>query len=705
MSRIVDTYSDGYPMIEGLPCTNYNADEEFIFQINKWFPNIFNFEVISRKGSRNSRVDFLLKGNFCGNEFSNNTFYVYVFILYEGGNGRPHDDELRTQLGAHNVWTPDLSTFKIATNFRDNSNSDLSNKECYCIGIYKQDEDSHDVVFVGMPSEVLCKSETESISPTSAFQTYGEFVREAFLHGVYLHEKNFTASSTHNLLIFKPEYFLWYMKNRDELHIRDIDTANKAVNQVTKVFTAQDVKELCKDTISYITAIRTKPFLLLAGVSGTGKSRIVRKLAQCTVTEDLQKKYDKEYQGDDFKQDRWNLHSPANFELIQVKPNWHNSMDVVGYLSNIPEPHYVFTPFIDFIAKAWKHLDVPFFLCLDEMNLAPVEEYFAEFLSAIESRSFENGVYKTDPIIKPFNSFKEVGNDMINTLFPNYKASDTNGGLGKIVTRINEKGLTLPPNLIVIGTVNMDETTFSFSRKVLDRAMSIEMNEVDYSSFLTGQTDDKIKALVEQFEHDNGDEILNRLLVERHIEAKEVIGGLGGNKEDGLAKRVLNYLDAINSLLEGTPFKLGYRAANEAIIYLQSAIDFGNNDFVSAMDNFTLMKILSRIEGDETKLSITDTANDTERLNKANVDKQKAQEHGNLTILTTLREIISQHLGETYLVETEREEDNAEESTEETIEQSEPKTNTKSAEKLNSIKKIDSMISQLERDHFVTYWN
>src|SRR5574344_627629 len=701
MSRIVDTYSDGYPMIEGLPCTNYNADEEFIFQINKWFPNIFNFEVISRKGSRNSRVDFLLKGNFCGNAFSNNTFYVYVFILYEGGNGRPHDDELRTQLGAHNVWTPDLSTFKIATNFRDNSNSDLSNKECYCIGIYKQDEDSHDVVFVGMPSEVLCKSETESISPTSAFQTYGEFVREAFLHGVYLHEKNFTASSTH------------------DLHIRDIDTANKAVNQVTKVFTAQDVKELCKDTISYIPAIRTRPFLLLAGVSGTGKSRIVRKLAQCTVTEDLQKKYDKEYQGDDFKQDRWNLHSPANFELIQVKPNWHNSMDVVGYLSNIPEPHYVFTPFIDFIAKAWKHLDVPFFLCLDEMNLAPVEEYFAEFLSAIESRSLENGNYKTDPIIKAFSSFKATKSDkgevvdiekqMIDDLLPAITASESDSVEAQRIKYVTEifknNGVSLPQNLIVIGTVNMDETTFSFSRKVLDRAMSIEMNEVDYSSVLTGQTDDKIKTLVELLENENGDNILNNLLVKRHIEAKEVIGELGGNKEDGLAKRVLNYLDAINSLLEGTPFKLGYRAANEAIIYLQSAIDFGNNDFVSAMDNFTLMKILSRIEGDETKLSITDTANDTERLNKANVDKQKAQEHGNLTILTTLREIISQHLGETYLVETEREEDNAEESTEETIEQSEPKTNTKSAEKLNSIKKIDSMISQLERDHFVTYWN
>ena len=177
--------------------------------------------------------------------------------------------------------------------------------------------------------------------------------------------------------------------------------------------------------ISYLTALRTKPFMLLAGISGTGKSRIVRKLAQATVTEKLQRANG--YTGEDFANDRWTLHSPANFELIQVKPNWHNSMDVIGYLSNIPSTHYVFTPFIEFIVKAWQHPEVPFFLCLDEMNLAPVEEYFAEFLSAIESRSFEGEEYLTDPIIKPFNSFGEdVAKTMVNTLFPNFTAADKN---------------------------------------------------------------------------------------------------------------------------------------------------------------------------------------------------------------------------------------------------------------------------------------
>lgn len=418
--------------------------------------------------------------------------------------------------------------------------------------------------------------------------------------------------------------------------------------------------------LNYLTALRTKPFMLLAGISGTGKSRIVRKLAQATVTEELQKA--EGYKGTDFANDRWTLHSPANFELIQVKPNWHNSMDVIGYLSNIPSPHYVFTPFIEFIVKAWQHPEVPFFLCLDEMNLAPVEEYFAEFLSAIESRSFEGGEYLTDPIIKPFNSFGEdVAKKMVNTLFPNFTAGDTESAITKVIKHFRTRGLTLPKNLIVIGTVNMDETTFSFSRKVLDRAMSVEMNEVNYDSFLTDTTDDDLKAIVEAFEQ-NDDADLNALLVDRHIEAREIIDDLGDD-----ARFTIDYLKRINALLEGTPFKLGYRAANEALIYLQASQEFGQTDRIAALDNFTLMKILSRIEGDETKLKITDSEADKERITKAEVNVDEAKQYGDLNILTALRHIITNQLGE--------------------------------QDKLHSVKKIDSMLSQLKRDHFVSFWN
>ena len=364
-----------------------------------------------------------------------------------------------------------------------------------------------------------------------------------------------------------------------------------------KIVTPINLEDLDGMDIKYLSALRTKPFMLLAGISGTGKSRIVRKLAQASVTEELQKKYDPKSVENGF--DRWQLHKPANFELVQVKPNWHNSLEVVGYKSNIGGSHYEFTPFIEFVARAWKHQNIPFFLCLDEMNLAPVEQYFAEFLSAIESRSIENGEYETDPIIKPFVEFGEViCTQMIDHLVGKVDASKVVPGSieAKLVERFKTKGLTLPPNLLVIGTVNMDETTFSFSRKVLDRAMSIVMNDVEYDKFFTGETENDMTEF---------DDATKGLLIDRPIRGLEA--------EDNGAEQVEQYLTAINEVLNDTPFKLGYRAANEALLYVSAAHQFdGSIDVNAALDEFTLMKILSRIEGD--KRSIGNLLDDLQRV-------------------------------------------------------------------------------------------
>lgn len=334
-----------------------------------------------------------------------------------------------------------------------------------------------------------------------------------------------------------------------------------------------------------LTALRTKPFVLLAGISGTGKSRIVRELAKASVTEDLQRKYNPKSVASGFN--RYSLHKPANFELIQVKPNWHNSLEVVGYKSNIGGAHYEFTPFVEFVARAWKHQDVPFFLCLDEMNLAPVEQYFAEFLSAIESRSIENGEYETDPIIKPFAEFgDDVCKDMLNHLVGSVDAANvTPDSLeSKLVERFKTKGLTLPPNLLVLGTVNMDDTTFSFSRKVLDRAMSIVMNDVDYDSFFSGASENTIAEM---------DDDMRKWLIDRPIR------GLDVAKQDD-SDAVKAYLNDINTVLDNSPFKLGYRAANEALLYVSAARELDSSANINAaLDEFTLMKILSRIEGDK----------------------------------------------------------------------------------------------------------
>ena len=137
----------------------------------------------------------------------------------------------------------------------------------------------------------------------------------------------------------------------------------------------------------YITAIKSKPFLLLAGISGTGKSRIVRELARACWDEGSEE---------------YKAQKPKNFEMVQVKPNWHDSSELIGYVSRVSgKAEFVAGDFLKFVAKAWENPDTPYFLCLDEMNLAPVEQYFAEYLSVVESRRCgEDGVVTTDPILK-----------------------------------------------------------------------------------------------------------------------------------------------------------------------------------------------------------------------------------------------------------------------------------------------------------------
>ena len=422
-----------------------------------------------------------------------------------------------------------------------------------------------------------------------------ETIRAAFaiwiLRNEYFAELNLSVINRKLQSILTPELIEAFMP-KDENLISFIDGYSLSDNKYqTEPSDMLNLFQGNKNRISgsrnynhYLSALRTKPFMLLAGISGTGKSRIVRKLAQASVTEELQRQYDPKSVEKGF--DRWQLHKPANFEIVQVKPNWHNSLEVVGYKSNIGGAHYEYTPFVEFLARAWKHQNVPFFLCLDEMNLAPVEQYFAEFLSAIESRSMEHGDYETDPIIKPFNDFGEdVCAQMLNHFVGKVDAAKAVPGSleAKLVERFKTKGLTMPKNLFVLGTVNMDETTFSFSRKELDRAMSIVMNDVEYEKFFTGETENDMAEF---------DENVKNLLINRTIS--------GLDADDNGADKVEKYLTAINTKLEETPFRLGYRAANEALLYVSAARQFDSDAEVeAALDDFTLMKILSRIEGDK----------------------------------------------------------------------------------------------------------
>lgn len=319
----------------------------------------------------------------------------------------------------------------------------------------------------------------------------------------------------------------------------------------------------------YITAIKSKPFLLLAGLSGTGKSRIVRELARACWEEDS---------------DEYKAQKPKNFEMVQVKPNWHDSSELIGYVSRVSgKAEFVAGDFLKFVAKAWEDQDTPYFICLDEMNLAPVEQYFAEYLSVVESRKCgEDGVVTTDPILKKEDA----------EWYFNLTAAITSDD--KVRTRFNEDGISIPQNLIVVGTVNMDETTFSFSRKVLDRAMTIEMNEVDLHGGLTKR-------------HESIGKLGNAELVGSAVEGVDVY-----DDYTDICNTALSYLQKVNDVLEGTPFKIAYRTRNEFLLYVVNNLPYNKdkdgNDLpqgyviARALDEITSMKILSRIEGDDTKV-------------------------------------------------------------------------------------------------------
>lgn len=238
------------------------------------------------------------------------------------------------------------------------------------------------------------------------------------------------------------------------------------------------------------------------------------------------------------------------------------------------------------------------------MNLAPVEQYFAEYLSVVESRKRnDEGMVVTDPIIYPQyeherdeNTGELVPKEWYKNLVKELLAECPTEKSFALNKQFMNEGISLPQNLIVVGTVNMDETTFSFSRKVLDRAMTIEMNEVDLYGGLTGR-------------HEVIGKIGSNELVGTAVEGVDVYGD---NKD--VCDKAIGYLSKLNEILEGTPFKVAYRTRNEFLLYVVNNLPYckdkeGNElpegyVIARALDEITSMKILSRIEGDDTKVNV-----------------------------------------------------------------------------------------------------
>lgn len=282
---------------------------------------------------------------------------------------------------------------------------------------------------------------------------------------------------------------------------------------------------------AYITAIRTKPFVILAGISGTGKTKLPRLVAEATG---------------------------SKLTVVPVQPSWTDSTDVIGFerLSGTFSPGYL----LRCAAEAQSEPNTEHALLLDELNIARVEYYLAEVLSLIEERHKVDDQIISPPLV-PNASLGEDGTDWT--------------------------GVRLPSNLALVGSVNMDETTFGFSKKVLDRSFVIEFSTVDL-----GIVGDAVETPappnawpVEWWQSPS-------LTLAAHPErSHEVVTDCVGA------------LTTINELLAVAQLQVGYRVRDEIAmfcIHAQPYVDtFVTRDEepLDPLDLAITMKVLPRIQG------------------------------------------------------------------------------------------------------------
>lgn len=183
---------------------------------------------------------------------------------------------------------------------------------------------------------------------------------------------------------------------------------------------------------NYHICLKTRPFAILAGLSGTGKSKLSQLYAEAM--------------GHTVKNGR--------YRRTAVRPSWNDDRYLLGYLNSITG-EYVSEPALDFIIQAEKDRENLYFFCLDEMNLAHVEYYFSQFLSALEEEETADRripLYSQSLAAALARQDKEIG---------------------------YEQEILIPPNLLFTGTINVDETTQPLSDKVIDRANTLEFFAVD----------------------------------------------------------------------------------------------------------------------------------------------------------------------------------------------------------------------------------
>ena len=306
-----------------------------------------------------------------------------------------------------------------------------------------------------------------------------------------------------------------------------------------------------------ISAMLSKRFLILTGLAGSGKTKLAQAFARW-ITPDP------------------GLVDPADpskgknrnstYALLPVGADWTSNENIVGYPDGLDNSNYVTKPALELIRQALEpaNTKVPHFLILDEMNLSHVERYFADLLSAIES-----------------------GEDI-----PLYEGGERKAGDETVPRR-----LRLPENLFIIGTVNVDETTYMFSPKVLDRANVIEfrMEAPEIAAFLASPRAPKLEEL------DGKGVAFGEKFVEAAADTALEVPASIKSKYEGEMVLMFNLLREHNA-------EFGYRTSYEAArfihFYKLLGGDSDNNSdwFNSAMDAVMVQKILPKLHGSRSKL-------------------------------------------------------------------------------------------------------
>lgn len=285
---------------------------------------------------------------------------------------------------------------------------------------------------------------------------------------------------------------------------------------------------------AYVTALRTKPFVILAGVSGTGKSKLPQLVAVATG---------------------------AEFKRVAVRPDWTDSSDVLGYV----DLRGSFRPggVLQFAEAAGKALMRQHVCLLDEMNLARVEQYFAELLSGMEDRrAVPTGGFASPPL-----------------LVQKLAAEDAAWG-----------DVGWPGNLALVGTVNMDESTHGFSRKVLDRAFTLEMSDVDLGSWKEAPA--SVPA-ASQWPMESWYPRAMRLSDLQHL----------SDEEAKAIAHVVAMLTEANTILANAQVQVGYRVRDEVALFVLHACDLQSwfrtqpGEVVDPLDLALHMKLLPRLAG------------------------------------------------------------------------------------------------------------